>query len=104
MDVNADVADSASEPNERISELVIAAVADAKGVEPWDLDTPLYDVVDPDALNRIFRSTGRGAHGTGRIIFTMDGCEVVVHGDGDVDVTPPGDDVSADVTSTGSTE
>lgn len=71
-----------------LSEAVITAVADAKGVDPLDLG-PLYDVIDPDALNQILpRSVGRPPISL-KVSFTMEGCEVVVHEDGEVIVTPP---------------
>ena len=103
MSTDVDLADGGSERIEQVSERVILAVADAKGVDPCDLDTPLYDVVDPDALNKIFGSADR-PRTAGRIIFTMAGCEVVVHGDGDVDATPAGEETSADASSMTSTE
>lgn len=41
-----------------LSQRVVMAVADAEGVEPWDLEPPLYEVVDADALDVIFQPTG----------------------------------------------
>ena len=74
--------------NGQISETVVTAVAQAKGVDPLDLE-PLYSVVDPDALNSMFgRSVGSPSSSL-EINFSMAGCEVVVHGDGEVAVTPP---------------
>ena len=71
-----------------VSETVVMAVAEAKGVDPLDLD-PLYTTVDPDALNEVFRPTVGSSTSTMQFRFSMAGCEVVVHGDGDVVVTPP---------------
>lgn len=71
---------------EEISETVVDAVADAKDVDPLDLD-PLYDAIDPDALDSLFgRSAGSGGSLT-ELRFAMAGCEVLVHGDGEVVVT-----------------
>lgn len=64
-----------------LSERVIEEVADAAGVSKLDLD-PLYETVDPDALDALFR---QGA--TGSITFVYHGHEVVVRGDGDVRVS-----------------
>ena len=71
---------------ERVSEVVVTAVADAKGVDPLDLD-PLYDSVDPDALDSLFRgSTGAGS--ATEIRFEMAACEVVVREGNEVVVAP----------------
>jgi ethanolamine ammonia-lyase large subunit len=63
---------------------VVDAVADATGDSVLSLD-PLYEVVDPDALESLFQ-----VGTTGRVEFVYEGCEVVVHADGDVDVAAPG--------------
>ena len=72
----------------QISETVVTAVAEAKGVDPLDLD-PLYTVVDPDALNRVFCPTVSPPQTSMQFQFSMAGCHVVIHGDGEVIVTPP---------------
>lgn len=72
----------------QISETVITAVAEAKGVDPLELD-PLYTVVDPDALNSMFRPSVGSPPTSLELRFSMAGCQVVVHGDGEVAVTPP---------------
>lgn len=56
-----------------ICETVVNAVADAKGVDPLELDPPLYDAIDPDALERFAT-----AHGTS-VAFTLAGYQVTVH-------------------------
>lgn len=78
----------------QVSETVVTAVAEATGVDPVDLD-PLYDVVDPDALDQIFRSTGTSPPNSMEVRFSMAGCHVVVRGDGEVVVTPPESDESS---------
>lgn len=70
-----------------ITETVVTAVAEATGVEPLELE-PLYTVVDPDALNRLFAPSSSGRSPFVEICFSMAGCEVVVHCDGEVVVTP----------------
>ncbi|WP_135822856.1 HalOD1 output domain-containing protein [Halostella litorea] len=66
--------------NESITETVVWAVAEAKGVDPLDLDAPLYDSVDPDALQRILDAESF----EGQIGFSLAGCDVTVHHDGRV--------------------
>jgi len=67
-----------------ISGQIVEAVAEAKDVSSMDLK-PLYETVDPDAIDALFR-TGTA----GRVEFVYEGCEVLVHADGDVDVLAPG--------------
>lgn len=75
--------------NESISTKVVAAVAEANGVDPIELDEPLYEVVDPDALDALFRSRADGSRlPYGRVTFSMAGCEVVVDSEGHVVATP----------------
>ena len=70
-----------------VCETVVAAVAEATGVEPLELE-PLYTVVDPDALNRLFDPSSPARSPFVEMRFSMAGCDVVVHCDGEVVVTP----------------
>lgn len=60
------------------SEVVVEAVAEVKGNDPTALPA-LYDVVDPDALNTLFRNGGSGF-----VDFAYAGCVVSVRADGQV--------------------
>jgi len=64
------------EPEETVCDTVLRALADSKGVAPTNLDVQLYDVIDPDALDRLFDSRG-GATGR-RVSFTVGDRRVVV--------------------------
>lgn len=77
--------------NGQVSDTVVTAVAEAKGVDPLDLE-PLYNVVDPDALNAMYRPSGSAPSTDVEVSFSMAGCEVVVHADGEVVVTPATED------------
>lgn len=65
---------------------VVEAVADASGVEPMEVTPRLSDVVDPDALERLFaeshdgrsRSDGAVCFGMGRWTVQIDWDETVV--------------------------
>lgn len=70
-----------------LPEAVIELVSVAIGKEPKSMD-PLFDVVDPDALDTLFRS--REAR-TGRIEFRFCGCEVRAVSGGEVLVSGPVD-------------
>lgn len=42
---------------QRPSDAVLEAVADEKGIDERDLDPPLFEAIDPDALDSLFRDT-----------------------------------------------
>lgn len=71
-----------------VTEAIVAAVAEAKGIDRMELTSPLYEVIDTDALERLFEPTFRGGDRTGgRVTFDIAGHEVVVHGRDRVVVT-----------------
>ena len=73
--------------HEPISTTVAMAVAEFKGIEPTEMETPLYDVIDVEALDALFsRSSDDTPSIGGYISFVVDGCEVFVDGGGDVTV------------------
>ncbi|AHG04218.1 hypothetical protein HALDL1_11885 [Halobacterium sp. DL1] len=70
--------------SDRITRKIVDAVAAETGVDAVDLD-PLYDVVDPDALNSLFHSRPSvNSLGTGAVRFTYHGFEVHVTAGGAV--------------------
>lgn len=77
------------------STAVVEAVASAGGWEPTAVPEPLYDVVDPDALDAFVASTDDA-----EVSFTYMGYEVTVAGDGGVTV----DDAEDGDDSTGADE
>lgn len=69
---------------------VVEAVADAKGVDVMALETTLYEVVDPDALEGLFAPLADGTPRIGgKLVLEIAGCEVVVDATGDVTVNQP---------------
>lgn len=62
----------------QVSTQIIEAVADCEGVDPLDLQPPLYEVVDPEALEALFGSTVAGTERRGRIEFTYAGYRITV--------------------------
>lgn len=70
-----------------ISTAVVTAVAERNGVEPTELEHPLYDVVDPEALDSLFARGGTATGSTRYVVFSYEGCEVRVTGEGDVHVS-----------------
>lgn len=74
----------AAEPG-RLAGAILDAVADARDCRVADLDTRLYDVIDPDCLERLFRTRADGTpRAGGRVVFSVADCEVAVDGDGTV--------------------
>ena len=63
-----------------VSMSVVEAVAEAKGTRPEELTSPLYDTIDPDALNALFRNGGT----SGEVEFTYLGYRVLVDSDGKI--------------------
>lgn len=69
---------------------VMEAVAAAKGVDVMALETTLYEIVDPDALESLFAPLADGTPRTGgKLVLDVEGCEVVVDASGDVTATRP---------------
>ena len=62
-------------------ERILDRVAEREGVDPHRLDPPLFDAVDPEALERVFRNT------VGSVTFRFHGYTVEVGHDGTVSVT-----------------
>lgn len=75
-------------PN-RLSSEVVFQVAATVDEPPERLDPPLHDVIDPDALDRLFWGRDpESDRASGRIAFTYAGCHVVANSSGEVEVTP----------------
>lgn len=70
-----------------VSGRVIEEVADKLDTDPLELD-PLYETIDPDALNQLFQ-TQEVANHVDCVEFTLAGCHVAVYGTGTIDVTAP---------------
>lgn len=51
-----------------------------RSVDPMDLETPLIEVIDPDALDTLFKGQNR----SGEIRFSYSGYRVIVQEDGQV--------------------
>jgi len=64
----------------KLSEAVIVAIAEKEGVDEQELDSPLFEVINPDALDSLFRNSG------GRVQFEYLDYQVTVNDNGVVDV------------------
>lgn len=86
VSVDEPVASYALEPGEPPLLGVVRAVAAVRGREPTALP-PLYDVVDPDALDRLVGGPpGHEADGSVRVAFVYAGTTVSVDGTGRIQV------------------
>lgn len=64
-----------------ISLRVVEAIADADGTDPVDMEPPLFEAINPEALDRLFRSGTDCA-----VRFQYEDHTVEVHSDGTVTV------------------
>lgn len=73
---------------EELSAEIVERVAEAEGVEPSELETPLFEVVDPDALEQVFSSMPDGPdRQAGEVRFEYYGYQVTVTAHGDISLT-----------------
>nr|WP_233340992.1 HalOD1 output domain-containing protein [Haloprofundus sp. MHR1] len=79
--------------DQNATDAVVLAVAEARNVDPLELE-PLYNVIDPDALNAIFSSAGP-THDSVELEFAMAGCQVTVRGTGEIRVALPPTEATA---------
>ena len=61
---------------------IIAAIAERESCKPCDITPPLYEVINPEALDALFRTN------TGRVCFIYRGYIVSVDAERQVDLTP----------------
>ena len=75
-----DTAVSTRSAGQTVGETVVAAVTDYKGIDELELDPPLYEAIDPDALDVLLKES------RGSVQFDYWGCTVTVSHDGVVTV------------------
>ena len=73
-----------------VSIAIVEAVAEITNVEVLDID-PLYESIDPDALNKIFepRAEGEPRKIGGSVTIAANECTVTVYSDGEIEIEPP---------------
>ena len=70
---------------EQLSTAVVMALADITGGDPGNIGVPLYDVIDPDALDNLFSDKHDGSPRTGgKVVFTILNYEVTVQSYGEI--------------------
>jgi len=78
-----------------VTELIVETVAELKCVGMTDL-TPMYDVIDPDALDKFYETELRRSAQAPSVEFAYEDCNVIVDTDGEVTVRTLQTDESCD--------
>ncbi|ADD07241.1 uncharacterized protein Nmag_3699 (plasmid) [Natrialba magadii ATCC 43099] len=71
--------------SEQVSHRVVETVAEADGIDPTEVKPPLYNVVDPTALNRLFDDLSTHSR-HGHVSFPYRDYTVTVHSSGRVEL------------------
>lgn len=77
---------SQDENEQAISRTIVETIAQAEGTAPTELDTRLYDVIEPEALNELFQDQEDGPVTDGFVSFTFHGYTVTVHSDSSIEI------------------
>lgn len=64
---------------------IVEKVAAHKGIDPLQIE-PIYDVIDPDALDAIVNSADSRDDTPLQVEFEYSGCTICVTSGGDVDI------------------
>lgn len=72
-----------------LSVFIVTAVSSITDTDPTEIDPPLNEAIDPDALDRLFadRPGDRPREG-GYLVFCLGGCRVAVYSDGEIVIDP----------------
>lgn len=73
--------------DEPLSVAVVNAVATGSDVDATDLE-PLHEVIDTDALDRLFDHLPAGADTAGVVRFEYNSCLVTISVDGEIRIEP----------------
>lgn len=67
-------------PGQSVSTRLLEAVADIEETDPAELNPPLYEVIDPDALEALFDAPASGSEleRTGQLAFPYRGYRITV--------------------------
>ncbi|WP_255150258.1 HalOD1 output domain-containing protein [Halorarius halobius] len=78
-----------TEQMDSITDAVTEALASHRGVDRTDLSTPLYEVIDPDALEALYRTDfDASAESHPAVSFKYEGDRVVVAGPNNIVIQP----------------
>lgn len=75
------------EHKKSVSMAVVEAVAERKGIDPVALTPPLYEAIDPDALDALFAPLDDELdQENASVTFPYDGCTITVYSNGHVEL------------------
>lgn len=66
------------------TEVVISALSAHEDCSAVDLDPPLYEIIDSDALDKLFRGFGESSAQPASVSFSLREYDVELHSDGQV--------------------
>jgi hypothetical protein len=85
---NTESGSATSRPSDSLTERIVTTVAEEKGQAVDELE-PLYDVINPEALDSLFATRADGSsRPDGKISFQYAGYWVIVSSDGAVELDP----------------
>lgn len=69
-----------------VCEVIVNSIAAVTGQRPETLE-PLYETINPDALESLFRPVSpKAPRNTGSVTFTYERCEITVHAVGTIEI------------------
>ena len=75
---------------DRVVNEIVNQIAEEEGVDPAELDPPLYDIIDPDALQALIDVSGvQQAESDCRVEFLYCGYTVLIEGGGAITIEDP---------------
>ena len=66
------------------SQTILDRIAEREGISPVDIEPPLFEVIDPEALDALFHDERGTREPERRVAFSYAGYDVAVIGDGRV--------------------
>lgn len=80
--------------DDELSTSVASALSEVTNGEPF-AGRPLDEVIDADALDRLFSPSGESLRLGGHVEFEFEECDVTVHGSGKIVIVRPGGEGAA---------
>lgn len=79
------------ERDDSVSTTIIEGVAAVTDTPKTDLNPPLYEIVDPDALNNLCQPLTEDVlrDGSGQLTLPLHGCTVTLNWSGTIKIEPP---------------
>lgn len=79
--------------DESVSARILQGVAAVTDTPPTDLDPPLYEVINPEALDDLWEPLSGDAlrDGSGHLTLSLYGCTVRLYHDGTIEIDAPDD-------------